>query len=92
LNKDFLAPCPGDCTYPFGHSPGELLARKKNLWLEFELVWRQNRVSYGKIGAKRVQIRARDFSFGPEARGCDQSDTIPWTWRKEILVQTQFGR
>ena len=88
LNKDFLAPCPGDCTTLFTAA---------SFWPERKIsgsnLTRLAPILHRKLsfGAKRVKIEARDFSFGPEARGCDQRDTIPWTWRKKILVQPQFG-
>ena len=62
LNKDFLAPCPGDCiTLVTGR---ELLARKKNLGLEFELVWRQFYIRNSVLAPNELKFELEIFLSG----------------------------
>ena len=51
--------------YPFGHSR-ELLARKKNLGLQFELIWRQNSISYVKLAPNEFKLEPEIFFSGQQ--------------------------
>jgi hypothetical protein len=92
LNKDFLAPCPGDCI-TLVTAASFWPERKKNLGLEFELVWRQFYIGNSVLAPNEFKFEPEIFLSGQKLAAVTKGiqSPAPWTWLKKILVQPQFG-
>jgi hypothetical protein len=71
--------------YPFGHSR-ELLARKKNLGLQFELIWRQFYIGNRVLAPNEFKLEPEIFFSGQQLAAVTKGIQSPGHGAKKPLL------
>ena len=75
--------------YPFGHSR-ELLARKKNLGLQFELIWRQFYIGNRVLAPNEFKLEPEIFFSGQQLAAVTKGIHSPGYGAKKPLLNTSL--